>query len=57
MVGMLSTVAPFDVFPPELWLRALQKANAKPAVWAANYAAFQAGRACAAQVGPFVTGA
>ncbi|MBN2550505.1 MAG: 2-oxoacid:acceptor oxidoreductase family protein [Anaerolineales bacterium] len=44
MMGVLSTLPPFDVFPPGLWLKALKKANSKPAVWAANYAAFQAGR-------------
>lgn len=48
MMGVLSTLSPFDVFPEELWLQALQRANAKPAVWAANYAAFQAGRAYSA---------
>jgi indolepyruvate ferredoxin oxidoreductase, alpha subunit len=44
MMGVLSTQAPFNVFPRELWLNALKKANSKPAVWAANYAAFHSGR-------------
>ncbi len=44
MMGILSTLPPFDAFPPELWLKALQKANSKPVVWAANYAAFNSGR-------------
>jgi hypothetical protein len=29
----------------EMWWKALQKVNPKPEVWAANYAAFNAGRA------------
>lgn len=45
MMGLLSTLSPFDQFPPEMWQQALKNANAKPAVWAANYAAFNAGRA------------
>jgi indolepyruvate ferredoxin oxidoreductase, alpha subunit len=44
MMGILSTLPPFDVFPKELWLNALKRANSKPAVWAANYAAFERGR-------------
>lgn len=44
MMGILSALPPFNLFPPEMWLAALKKANAKPAVWAANYAAFNAGR-------------
>ena len=44
MMGALSTLAPFDAFSESLWLKALQKINPKPAVWAANYAAFRAGR-------------
>jgi indolepyruvate ferredoxin oxidoreductase alpha subunit len=52
MMGILSTLPPFNVFPEEYWLKALQKAceasskgaGSKPAVWAANYAAFRAGR-------------
>jgi indolepyruvate ferredoxin oxidoreductase alpha subunit len=50
MLGVLSAVEPFDVFPPELWLNALKKANSRPAVWAANYAAFNLGRAYADSV-------
>jgi indolepyruvate ferredoxin oxidoreductase, alpha subunit len=44
MMGILSTLPPFNVFPPELWLTALKKANSKPAVWAGNYVAFNTGR-------------
>jgi indolepyruvate ferredoxin oxidoreductase alpha subunit len=51
MMGVLSTVPPFNVFPPEIWLTALKRANSKPAVWATNYAAFQTGREYAEAVG------
>ncbi|NDV19045.1 pyruvate ferredoxin oxidoreductase [Pseudodesulfovibrio sp. JC047] len=44
MIGVLSTIAPFDTFPEELWLQALKNVSPKPAIWAANYAAFNAGR-------------
>ncbi len=44
MMGILSTLPPFNLFPPEMWLAALKKANSKPIVWAANYVAFNAGR-------------
>ncbi len=44
MIGVLSTVAPFDSFPDEYWLQALKNVSPKPAVWQANYAAFLAGR-------------
>jgi len=44
MMGILSTLPPFNVFPPELWLTALKKANSKSAVWAGNYVAFNTGR-------------
>ncbi len=44
MMGILSTLPPFNQFPPEMWLAALKKANSKPAVWAANYVAFNTGR-------------
>ncbi|HNX32541.1 MAG TPA: 2-oxoacid:acceptor oxidoreductase family protein [Holophaga sp.] len=44
MLGVLSTLEPFDAFPESLWCLALQKLNPKPAVWASNYAAFMAGR-------------
>jgi indolepyruvate ferredoxin oxidoreductase alpha subunit len=44
MMGILSTLPPFNMFPPEMWLAALKKANSKPVVWAANYVAFNTGR-------------
>jgi len=44
MMGVLSTLPPFDVLPEELWMKALQKVNAKPIIWASNCAAFHAGR-------------
>jgi indolepyruvate ferredoxin oxidoreductase alpha subunit len=44
MIGALSTLAPFDGFPAELWLQALKNVSPKPAIWTANHAAFQAGR-------------
>jgi indolepyruvate ferredoxin oxidoreductase alpha subunit len=44
MMGILSTLPPFNQFPAELWLTALKKANSKPAIWAANYVAFYTGR-------------
>jgi indolepyruvate ferredoxin oxidoreductase alpha subunit len=44
MMGILSTLPPFSVLPPEMWLTALKKANSKPAVWAGNYVAFNTGR-------------
>jgi indolepyruvate ferredoxin oxidoreductase alpha subunit len=50
MMGILSTLPPFNVFPPELWLNALKKANSRPAVWAANYVAFNSGREYAESV-------
>lgn len=43
MMGVLSTIAPFDRFPEAAWLEALRLVNAKPSVWAANVAAFRAG--------------
>jgi indolepyruvate ferredoxin oxidoreductase alpha subunit len=47
LMGMLSTLSPFDRFPVELWWRALRRVNPAPGVWAANYAAFNAGRTVA----------
>lgn len=47
LMGILSTLSPFDRFPVELWWKALRKVNPKPPVWAANYAAFNAGRGLA----------
>jgi indolepyruvate ferredoxin oxidoreductase alpha subunit len=44
MIGVLSTLAPFDSFPVEYWFQALKNVSPKPAVWQANYAAFLAGR-------------
>lgn len=44
MMGALSTLEPFAGFPVELWLQALKNVSPKPAIWAANYAAFNAGR-------------
>jgi indolepyruvate ferredoxin oxidoreductase alpha subunit len=44
LMGLLSRLEPFDRFPLELWWQALRRTNPKPAVWAANYAAFNAGR-------------
>jgi indolepyruvate ferredoxin oxidoreductase alpha subunit len=44
MMGILSTLSVFESFPPQLWLQALKITNPKPAVWAANYTAFNAGR-------------
>lgn len=50
MLGLLSTMHPFDVFPLELWYTALKRVNSRPDVWAANYAAFNAGRGVALTV-------
>jgi indolepyruvate ferredoxin oxidoreductase alpha subunit len=44
MMGVLSTLKPFDAFPESIWLRALQKINPKSQVWASNYAAFMTGK-------------
>ncbi len=44
MIGALSSLAPFDAIPVELWLKALKSVSPKPAVWTANHAAFLAGR-------------
>jgi indolepyruvate ferredoxin oxidoreductase alpha subunit len=44
MMGVLSTLAPFDSFPTEYWFQALKNVSPKPAIWQANYAAFLAGR-------------
>jgi indolepyruvate ferredoxin oxidoreductase alpha subunit len=46
MLGVLSRISPFDRFPAELWLEALRRVNSRPDVWAANNAAFNAGRSC-----------
>jgi indolepyruvate ferredoxin oxidoreductase, alpha subunit len=44
MMGVLSTLEPFNVFPIELWLKALKKVSPRPVLWASNYVAFNAGR-------------
>jgi indolepyruvate ferredoxin oxidoreductase alpha subunit len=44
MLGLLSTLPPFDAFPVALWYEALRRTNSRPQVWSANYAAFNAGR-------------
>ncbi len=44
MMGALSRLAPFSDFPDELWLQALKSVSPKPAIWTANYAAFNAGK-------------
>ena len=44
MMGILSTLSPFNLIPVELWLQALKNINSKPAVWGANYLAFHTGR-------------
>jgi indolepyruvate ferredoxin oxidoreductase alpha subunit len=51
MLGLLSTTAPFDRFPTELWHAALRSVNPRRAVWSANYAAFEAGRSMASLAG------
>ncbi len=51
MLGILSTTPPFDVFPVELWHEALRRVNSQPGIWAANYAAFNAGRRMPQPVG------
>ena len=51
MLGLLSTTAPFDVFPAELWHEALRSVNPRRTIWSANYAAFQAGRSMASLAG------
>jgi indolepyruvate ferredoxin oxidoreductase alpha subunit len=44
MIGVLSTLPPFDRFPEAVWLAAIKAVNAKPLIWAANHTAFVAGR-------------
>lgn len=51
MLGLLSNLPPFDVFPVELWQEALRRANPRSAVWPANYAAFNSGRSRLLRVG------
>ena len=44
MLGVLSTLPPFDVVPETVWLQALRGISRKPALWDLNHAAFMAGR-------------
>ena len=44
LLRALSKTAPFDCFTQNLWLRAVKAVSPTPAIWAANYHAFQAGR-------------
>lgn len=44
MMGVLSKISPLNDLPVELWLKALQAVTPHPKLWAANYAAFYAGR-------------
>ena len=44
MMGAMSKIAPFDLFPEEYWLEAIKLNSPKPAIWQANYTAFKAGR-------------
>ncbi|MFC1891875.1 2-oxoacid:acceptor oxidoreductase family protein [Thermodesulfobacteriota bacterium] len=44
MIGVLSRIAPFDIFPEDLWLQALKNVNPKPDIFSANYTAFISGR-------------
>ena len=44
MMGALSNIAPFDAIPHDLWLQALKDQSPTPALWAANYRAFEEGR-------------
>jgi len=44
MMGILSKITPMDLIPVEIWLKALESVTPHPKLWAANYAAFQAGR-------------
>jgi len=51
MLGLLSNLPPFDVFPVELWHEALRRANPRRGVWPANYAAFNSGRSRLLRIG------
>jgi indolepyruvate ferredoxin oxidoreductase alpha subunit len=51
MLGLLSTLPPFDVFPAELWYEALRSASPRLNIWSANYAAFNEGRSMVSRVG------
>jgi indolepyruvate ferredoxin oxidoreductase alpha subunit len=44
MLGILSTLPPFNLIPPEVWLQALKTATSKTSLWPANYQAFHTGR-------------
>lgn len=45
MMGALSSLAPFSDFPDEVWLHALRQVSPREDIWAANFAAFNAGKA------------
>jgi indolepyruvate ferredoxin oxidoreductase alpha subunit len=49
MMGVLSTIKPFDAFPVSIWLQALRQVNAKQKIFSVNAAAFHAGREMAEQ--------
>lgn len=44
MLGLLSSLAPFDQIPEEIWLQAIRKVTAKKELWNLNYAAFREGQ-------------
>ena len=44
MMGALSKIAPFDSIPGALWLQALKEVTPVPALWGANYLAFNSGQ-------------
>jgi indolepyruvate ferredoxin oxidoreductase alpha subunit len=43
-MGILSKITPLNIMPVEIWLKALESITPHPKLWAANYAAFNAGR-------------
>ncbi len=44
MLGLVSTLAPFNEIPEELWLQAVRKVTPKEELWNLNYAAFKEGQ-------------
>ena len=44
MLGLLSTLEPFDQIPENIWLKAIRKVTPKQELWNLNYAAFKEGR-------------